>query len=111
MKQLILILMVAFAVCGCQTTTERRAVQVLATVARTADSALNAYAAASVLGKTSPETDRKVAAINDRYLAAKNALREAITAYKAGRTGPDPVKKATSALESVTAEIATIHIP
>ena len=111
MKQLLLIFMLAVAVCGCHATTERRAVQVLATVARTADSTLNAYAAASVLGKTSPENDQKVAAINDRYLAAKNALREAIIAYKAGRTGADPVKKATVALESATAEISTIHTP
>jgi hypothetical protein len=111
MKQLLLLLMLATAFCGCQTSTERRAVQVLATVTRAADGALDAYAAASVLGKTDPETDRKVAAINDRYLIAKNALRHAIIAYKAGRTGPQPVREASAALEFVTAEITAIHIP
>lgn len=111
MNKLILILVLSLAFCGCQTNSERRAVQVLATVTRTADAKLNAYAAASVLGKTDPESDRKVAALNDRYLVAKNALREAITAYKAGRTGPQPVKEATRAFESVTAAIATIQVP
>jgi hypothetical protein len=111
MKQLLLILMLACAACGCQATAERRAVQVLATTTRTADEVLNAYAAASVLGKTTPNQDQRISAINDRYLAAKQALRIAITAYKSGVTNAAPMKEATIALQSVTAEIATLPLP
>lgn len=111
MKQLLLILLLACAACGCQATAERRAVQVLATVTRTADATLDAYAAASVTGKLSIETDRKVAALNAEYNAAKDTLRAAITAYKGGLTNAAALKAPTANIQAITAKIAALPIP
>jgi len=96
---------------GCHVSAERRAVQVLATVTRTADATLDAYAAASVTGKLSIETDRKVAALNAEYNAAKDTLRAAITAYKGGLTNAAALKAPTAAIQAITAKIAALPTP
>lgn len=104
--QIFLLLLGLLTFCACKNP-ELAAYRLTGTVVVTVDKAMDAFADAWVAGLVTPEQKKQVDGAYDRYYAAVQVERAAITAYKANQAsgGTNTLNVAVAALTSAEGDV------